>query len=61
MDWNKVIGANGRAYFKQRTYTNSNGEERTVNDLANFIDYDPKFFIEDKIKSLPKVDGDLPF
>lgn len=61
MDWNKVIGANGRAYFKQRTYINSNGEERTVNDLANFIDYDPKFFIEDKIKSLPKVDGDLPF
>jgi len=27
MDWNKVVGSNGRAHFKQRTYVNNQGEE----------------------------------
>ena len=55
MDWNKVIGSKGRAHFKQRTYVNQSGEEKTVNDLDRFIDYDPKFFM------VEVSDDDLPF
>ena len=44
MDWNKVVGAQGRARFKPRTYTNRDGEERQTNDLDRFYDYDPAFF-----------------
>jgi hypothetical protein len=61
MNWNRVVGSHGRGYFKQRTYTNSYGEERTINDLTSFIDYDPKFFIKEKLESMPVVDGNLPF
>lgn len=42
MDWNKVIGATGRAHFKPRSYTNQNGEERQANEVDYFIDYDEK-------------------
>jgi hypothetical protein len=51
MDWNKVIGARGRAYFKQRSYTTQYGDERKTNDVDKFIDYRDEFFLED----------DLPF
>jgi len=51
MDWNKVIGSKGRAHFKQRSYTNSQGEEKFTNDIDRFIDYNEEFFIPD----------DLPF
>ncbi len=47
MDWNKVVGSKGRAYFKQKTYTNLGGEERTINDIDRFIDYDQINFIDD--------------
>ena len=53
MDWNKVIGSQSRAHFKQRTYVNQYGEEKTVNDLERFIDYDPKYFIEISEDDLP--------
>ena len=33
MDWNKVIGSKGRAHFKQRSYTNNQGEEKFTNDI----------------------------
>ena len=36
--WNQVVGAGGRAHFKPRKYTNKDGEERTVNDVASFYD-----------------------
>ena len=51
MDWNKVIGSEGRAHFKQRTYVNNQGEEKAINDIAYFIDYKEEYFI----------DSDLPF
>jgi len=51
MDWNKVIGSKGRAHFKQRSYTNQNGEEKFVNDVDRFIDYNEENFLPD----------DLPF
>mgnify|MGYP003442066643 CR=1 FL=1 len=47
MDWNKVMGSIGRAHFKQRTYTNQYGEEKTVNELDRFIDYNQDFFKDD--------------
>lgn len=50
MNWNSVIGSNGRAHFKPRQYTNQNGELREVNDLDRFIDYNETFFSdEDKL------------
>jgi len=55
MDWNKVIGSQGRAHFKQRTYVNQSGDEKTVNDLDRFIDYDPTFFM------VEINDEELPF
>jgi hypothetical protein len=67
MDWNKVLGSQGRAHFKPRNYTNSYGEEKTVNDIDRFIDYDPAFFTQ--ANSQPSGgnwveitdDDDLPF
>ena len=44
MDWGKVIGSKGRAYIKQRSYTNLNGEEKFINDVERFIDYSEDFF-----------------
>jgi len=44
MDWNKVIGSNGRAHFKQRSYTNNQGDEKFTNDIDRFIDYNEEFF-----------------
>ena len=44
MDWTKIIGKKGRAHFKQRSYVNLNGEERFVNDIDRFIDYNEDFF-----------------
>ena len=51
MDWNKVIGSIGRAHFKQRAYTNNQGEEKSANDIDRFIDYNEENFLPD----------DLPF
>lgn len=67
MDWNKVLGSQGRAHFKPRNYTNNYGEEKTVNDIDRFIDYDPAFFTQ--ANSQPTGgnwveitdDDDLPF
>ena len=44
MDWTKIIGKKGRAHFKQRSYVNLNGEEKFVNDVDRFIDYNEDFF-----------------
>ena len=44
MDWNKVVGSQGRARFKVRNYTNRDGEQRQTNDVDRFYDYDPAFF-----------------
>ena len=44
MDWSKVVGSKGRAHFKQRSYVNQTGEEKIVNDVDRFIDYNEDFF-----------------
>ena len=44
MDWNRVIGSQGRAHFKPRTYTDRDGNERQANDVDRFYDWDEKYF-----------------
>jgi hypothetical protein len=44
MDWSKVVGSKGRAHFKQRSYVNQNGDEKFINDVDRFIDYNEDFF-----------------
>lgn len=61
MNWNAVIGSKGRAHIKQRKYTNNYGEEKTVNDMDRFIDYNPDFFKDDKVTSVEIDEDDLPF
>ena len=41
-EWEKVVGSRGKAHFKPRQYTTRDGEVRTVNDVARFIDYTPE-------------------
>lgn len=39
-DWNKVIGQRGRAHFRYTEYKNKNGDDRTKNEVARYLDYD---------------------
>ena len=41
MDWNKVLGARGRAHVKPRSYTDKTGTERQANDVVRFLDPEP--------------------
>lgn len=62
MDWNKVVGSIGRCHVKQRKYTNNYGEEKTINDVEKFYDYNPEFFKNDAKAQLAEIDdADLPF
>ena len=62
MDWSKVQGAHGRAHFKPRKYTASDGTERTASNVEHFLDYDPKNFHEDEWMSIPEESQEeLPF
>jgi len=62
MNWNKVVGSQGRAHVTQRKYTNNYGEEKTINDISRFIDFDPKFF-EGESPTFVEItnNDDLPF
>ena len=54
MDWNKVVGARGKAHIKPRSYTGKNGEERQANNVESFIDCDdPDNLVEAKEEELP--------
>ena len=54
MNWNKVVGSRGKAHFKPRSYT-KDGQERQVNDVDRFIDYDPSYAMT------PVKTDDLPW
>ena len=61
MDWNKAVGERGHARFKPRTYTNRDGEERQVNDVDKFYDWDEKYFpAEAKFTEISDTD-ELPW
>ena len=56
MDWDKVVGARGRAHIKPRKYTDRNGNEREANNVERFIPCDdPDGLVE------AKTDDDLPW
>ena len=61
MDWNNIIGKEGRAHFKVRTYTDRDGYERKTNDVERFIDYDEKFFKQESGSAFVIEAQDLPF
>lgn len=42
MNWNAVPMSRGRAKLKVRKYT-KDGEDRTINEVEKFFDYDPSF------------------
>lgn len=46
MNWDKVVGAKGRARFKKRSYISKDGTEKFANDVDHFYDYDDGFFPE---------------
>ena len=54
MNWNGIVGARGRAHIKPRTYT-KDGEERQVNDVDRFYDYD------ESVGFAPVNDPDVPW
>ncbi len=58
MDWDHIVGKRGKAHFKPRTWTGSDGKEHQTNDVDAYLDYDPNDFPE----FVPMDDsGDLPF
>ncbi len=62
MNWNKVPGAQGRAHFKPRSYTNKEGEERQANAVVKYYDYEDKFFAnETAFKPVVEDTEDIPF
>lgn len=62
MNWDKIIGSVGRAHFKPRTYITNDGEERQVNDVGSFYDYEPGFFEKkEDAKTMYTEDDDLPW
>ena len=54
MNWNGIVGARGKAHIKPRTYT-KDGEERQVNDVDRFFDYD------ESVGFAPVNDPDVPW
>ncbi len=54
MNWNKVVGSHGKCHVKQRSYTNKNGEDKLINEIDKFYDYEAPSMTEIS-------DDDLPF
>lgn len=63
MDWNRVMGARGKAHFKSRKYTDKDGNEREVNNVEKFLDYNEADFPADEgFMDIPEgVQDELPF
>ena len=54
MNWNDIVGARGRAHIRPRIYI-KDGEERQVNDVEHFYDYDASAALT------PVNDPDVPW
>ncbi len=63
MDWNKAVGAKGRAHIASKTYTDRYGKERETNEVVRFYDFEPKCFPEEDEEwmSVPEDAVDMPF
>lgn len=55
MDWNKVVGARGRAHVAPRNYTGKDGQQRQTNDVVRFLEYDAS------VACTPVENADLPW
>ena len=58
MDWNKVLGAAGRAHIVQREYVGNDGTKKKANNVGYFIDYIPA---SKRADLLDQQDEDIPF
>lgn len=58
MDWDKVLGATGRAHIVQREYVGSDGTNKKVNNVGYFLDYIP---VSKRADLLDQQDEDIPF
>ena len=61
MDWDKVVGARGKAHIRPRKYTDRNGNEREANDVERFYDYDPDKMSAEAAGFVEVQDDELPF
>jgi len=57
MDWDKVLGAAGRAHVIQREYIGNDGTNKKANNVGYFIDYIPA----EKRADLLDDPDDIPF
>ena len=57
MDWDKVLGAAGRAHIVQREYVGNDGTNKKANNVKYFLDYIPENLRAD-LKDDP---DDIPF
>ena len=47
MDWSGLVGLPLKVHISIRSYTNRDGEERQINDVDRFYDFDPDDFPKD--------------
>ena len=57
MDWDKVLGAAGRAHIVQREYVGNDGINKKANNVGYFLDYIP---MEKRAEALDDTE-DIPF
>lgn len=58
MDWKCVVGSQGRAHFKPRTYTDRDGNERQTNAVDRYYDWDEKYFPVEESQFVEIADDD---
>lgn len=62
MDWSKVPGAYGYAHIAPRKYKDKDGNEKEVNNVVKFLEYDPSNFTELERAGFDSADkSELPF
>lgn len=61
MDWSKVVGSRGRAHIIVRSYVDRDGNERTVNDVERYLDYDAEKMASSAIDDYLTSGEDIPF
>lgn len=63
MDWNHIVGSRGRARFKTHSYMDKENNEKKINDVDRFYDYDEKYFPKDTsgFGGIPAAETDIPF
>ena len=58
-DWNKVLGATGKAHFKPGTYT-KDGQERQKNTVDKFLDWDGSADAKQFVNNAEGIETQIP-